>query len=772
MLGTIAESLGGSRKASNGFTCRCPCHDDTNASLSLSEKDGMILWHCFAGCSQSDITAELRRRGLIGNGKDGPASISDRPAGIRAKYYDRVYRKAWAYHDVGGRVIGYKARFEHPVNASDKKIIPYFRRDGAGWKEGEVEGKQLLYDVHRVLPATAPILVCEGEGCCEALKSLGAVATTSGSATSARKADWTALDGKTAVVLWPDNDDAGARYMGDVIRELRALPHPPKIRVVDVAKLGLSEKQDCVDWHRAHPAGRLDDLPLVDAPPGAEKSPQSGGGAGDSKNSDKENLAGPGPEIKADLCVVESLEEHRAARKSIADVRALTDLGNAERLVDSHGQILSYTHESGWRVWDRRRWAPDPGGLSVAKLAQRVAREIRTEAEAMHDRNDFAIVARHAVRSEGAARINAVIDLARPMVVRQIGDFDKDPMLLNCNNGTVDLRTGELRPHSRDDLITRCTDIDFNPDATAPRWIRFLEEVQSDPYVRVYLQKAIGYSVTGLSKEEVFFLLYGAGRNGKSKFLGGIHDAIGGYATAAPPGLLLAKKQQDASNDIAGLNGQRFVSSVETGEGKRFDEERIKGLTGGDRISARFLYHENFTFQPICKLWLASNYRPIVRGQDLGFWRRCRLIPFEARIPDEAIDLNLAETLKAEAPGILTWIVRGCQLWIADGLKSPPRIAAATNDYKTDSDTVGKWENESLRSDPICEVSAYHMLASFKRWATANNERELSQQVLGRKLSERGYSNVRRGGKIYWQAVRLEGEPVEKIPVDKQGDLP
>jgi putative DNA primase/helicase len=276
-----------------------------------------------------------------------------------------------------------------------------------------------------------------------------------------------------------------------------------------------------------------------------------------------------------------------------------------------------------------------------------------------------------------------MLRLAQSSVPILTDDLDRDPWLLNVANGTVDLRSGELRRHRREDLITKLIDVEYHPDAPCKRWLRFLEEIQPKESTRRYLQRSAGYSATGSARERVVLILHGGGRNGKSVFLQELRTTLGPYAVRMPSETFLAKRQDGAiPNDIAQLRGARMAFGSETGEGRRLAEAKIKEMTGDESISARFMRGEWFDFRPAFTPWLATNHRPVIKGSDAAIWDRIRLVPFNVRfrLPDEpdsglaVADLALAEKLDAERQGILAWIVRGAVDWYRDGLGAPDDV--------------------------------------------------------------------------------------------------
>lgn len=347
-----------------------------------------------------------------------------------------------------------------------------------------------------------------------------------------------------------------------------------------------------------------------------------------------------------------------------------TDLGNAQRLVAHHGEDIRYCPDfKKWLIWDGLRWCFDEDG-AVMRRAKDTVRSIY--AETANETNDTrrAALAKHAVASESAGRLAAMVELAKSEaeLVARSSEFDADPMLLGVGNGTVNLLTGGLWEPRREDYITKQAMTHYDPAAQCPLWLSFLNRIMGgDTEMIGFLQRAMGYALTGSAKEQCLFLLYGVGANGKSTFLNVIGELAGDYGANTPAESLMVQQNSGVRNDIARLRGVRFVTAIETEDGQRLAESLVKSLTGGDTISARFLYGEFFDFTPQFKLFLAANHKPVIKGDDYAIWRRVRLVPFEVTVPEGEQDRDLPEKLRAELPGILNWAIEGCHEWIAQG---------------------------------------------------------------------------------------------------------
>jgi len=439
----------------------------------------------------------------------------------------------------------------------------------------------------------------------------------------------------------------------------------------------------------------------------------------------------------------------------------LTDLGNARRLVHRHGRNLRYCWLwRKWLVWDGKRWVKDDTG-EVYRLAKETVSSIYQEAAAAPNDEARKELGKHATRSEAGARIKEMVDLARSDVPVMPDELDASPDLLNTESGTIDLRTGELREHRREDLITKIAPTTYRPDAAAPTWEAFLERVLPGEELRAFVQRAVGYSATGDTSEQCMFINHGGGANGKSTFQEAIAAALGDYAMRAPTEMLLAKRSDGVPNDVARLKGARFVSASETEEGRRLAESRIKDLTGQDTITARFMKAEWFDFAPTHKLWLSTNHKPEIRGTDAAIWRRIRLVPWAVTIPPAEQDKKLPIAFRHELAGILAWVVHGCLEWRREGLQAPDEVRKATGEYRVEMDVLAGFLVECCELDTGHWEYAKDLYECYKRWCDENGERPEPQRKFGGRLGERGFQRDRGGsrGAGIWRGVRLtEGE--------------
>ena len=450
-------------------------------------------------------------------------------------------------------------------------------------------------------------------------------------------------------------------------------------------------------------------------------------------------------------------------QKPVKKIFQKTDLGNAEWLVYRHGENLRYCPPFGrWYVWKGTRWVEDQLN-EVELLAKETVRHMYKEAFQIEDTDSRQALIKHALKSEAHSRITSMISLAKsekgiPILPSQL---DSDPWKLNCKNGTLDLKTGKLLPHNRKDLITKMVAVNYDPTAECPTWMSFLESIMKNEKGEVkydlidFLQKAVGYSLTGDTSEQVMFFLHGSGRNGKSTFINTIKELLGDYANQTNTETFMIRNSDRVNNDIAALKGARMVSAVESEEGKKLAESLIKQLTGGEAIQARFLRQEFFEYVPQFKIFFTTNHKPVISGTDVGIWRRIRLIPFTVTIPEEKKDTRLPEKLKAELPGILRWAVEGCLKWQKNGLGNPKEVVFATQNYKNEMDTLNNFLSECCSIGPSFKVTTKDLYSTYQRWSVENGEIPLNKKKFLIRLKEK---------------MASEGYEFEQVRIGSNGD--
>ncbi len=435
-----------------------------------------------------------------------------------------------------------------------------------------------------------------------------------------------------------------------------------------------------------------------------------------------------------------------------------TDLGNARRFVEQHRGEVRYCYAwRKWLVWTGQRWIIDDAG-EVERKAKRTVRSMLVEASLEPDDAAAKVLARWAMQSQSAKHIGAMISLSQsePGIPISPNDLDTDPYLFNVANGTIDLHTGVRRDARREDLMTKMSPVAYDPAATCPAWDAFVEQIMGGKAALItFLQKQIGYALTGDRREQCLFVFYGGGSNGKSTYLDALRACLGDYALHTGVDTFMTKRGEGIPNDIARLFGARFVTAVESAEGKRLNESLVKTIAGGDPLVARFLHAEFFEFVPSFLVVIATNHLPRIDGADHGLWRKLRTVPFTVTIPDDEQDKGLPGKLRHELPGILRWAMDGCLAWQREGLAPPQAVADATASYRADSDLLGAWLAECCIVRSSVEETAKALFDSYKLWCEAGGETPDSQRTLGRKLAERGFTQRKSGSRRLWVGLRL-----------------
>ena len=700
-----------------GWISRCPAHDDHTPSLSVSVgHTGQVLLHCHAGCDYPSIVAAL------GMAPSPPSN-------------QREIVATYRYRDAVGTEVRQKIRYA-------PKDFRIRHQDETGqWVYKAGPGPAVLYrlpELRQAIAQGATVFVVEGEKDCDRLAAGGLIATTNieGAAKPDQKPKWrqeytAQLAGAPRVVLLPDHDDPGRAHMRAIAQALKG--RVGEIRLLELP--GLPDKGDVSDWlNQGH---TLDELQTL-----AEQAPS--------------------------LAAAESVRrttadaEERCGAVDEAHLATFfqTDLGNSERLVARYGHDLRYCYDFGkWLVWDGVRWALDRTGAALDQ-AKETARKMLAEAATLADKEDSRKLATWSFRSQARDRMTAMLYLAQPDVSVLPEQLDTHPWLLNVANGTIDLRTGALHPADRAHLLTKQSPVVYDPHATCRPFLAFLDRIfQGNTALIRFVQKAAGYSLTGLDTEECFFVLWGVGQNGKSTFVETLSALLGmDYAQQATPDLLMQKKQDRHATELAVLRGARLVASVETGQGKRLNEVLIKSMTGGDRIRANFMHQDTFEFRPEFKVWLSTNHKPVIAGTDLGIWRRIRLIPFTYCIPDHEKDGGFKARLREPVAlsGILNWALEGVRLWRKEGLKPPQAVLDATQAYQEEMDVLAAWISECCVVDKRAEAKAADLYVSYSHWCEAQGERPEPQRSFGLRLTERGFTRNRTtGGMHRWFGIGL-----------------
>lgn len=445
-----------------------------------------------------------------------------------------------------------------------------------------------------------------------------------------------------------------------------------------------------------------------------------------------------------------------------------TDTGNAHRLFDRcNGEIrYSYARKK-WYYWTGKVWALDDTG-EVKKYTDLVLADMKAQAFEIEDEDEREKFLKFVNTCGNSNRKNAMVTETQhlegiPVLPDQMDAYQE---YLNVQNGIVNLRNGELMPHVPEFMMTKMCLAEYDVSNKRPeRWLKFLNEVcNGDQELIRYLQKCVGYSLTGSNREQCAFFLYGIGNNGKSTFMDTIADMLGGYAANAQPDTIMMKRDGSGggpNSDIARLKSVRFVSTEEPSEGVRLNEGLVKQLTGGGKVTCRFLFGDEFEYEPEFKIWIATNHKPVIRGTDVGIWRRIRLIPFEVNIPKEKVDKNLKYKLREEMPQILHWAVEGVKLYAREGLDMPDCVRKATDEYKNEMDLLQAFTDSCIEIDySVAQgIPANELYSAYVRWAEKNNEYVMTSRKffaeIGKKLPEK----KREARGIVYKQIRLLDAP-------------
>ncbi|NJP37169.1 phage/plasmid primase, P4 family [Alkalicoccus luteus] len=441
------------------------------------------------------------------------------------------------------------------------------------------------------------------------------------------------------------------------------------------------------------------------------------------------------------------------------------DTGNAQRFKDAYGPSIRYSYtRSSWYFYDGKVWTIDQEGR-IKNLADQVIMNMRNErpyvTDDMDEEEALKALRKHIKASRSSRGKSSMIKESEHLLPVKQDQFDKDIDLFNVQNGYLNLETGRLHDHDRNRFFTKISNVEYTDKSDCPLWMEFLHTIfDGNQDLISYIQRAVGYSLSGSTEEQKLFFLHGNGSNGKSVFLDVITDLFGNYSTNIQPQTIMMKQQGGGpSPDIAKLDGARLVTTTEPDEGVRLAEGLVKQLTGSDKITARFLHQDEFEFKPQFKLWMATNHKPIIRGTDDGIWRRLVIIPFSVQIPDHKKDRRLTQKLRREMSAILNWAVEGYLDWRKFGLKEPDTIQDQRQSYRTEMDVVEGFLEECCTRSDDGRVQAKQLYEIYKDWAQENHQYLMSSTKFGKEVAKR-FPKFKSSG-IWYRGVSLNRE-VEK----------
>jgi putative DNA primase/helicase len=440
-----------------------------------------------------------------------------------------------------------------------------------------------------------------------------------------------------------------------------------------------------------------------------------------------------------------------------------TELGYARRLIEVYGDRLRFVPQWGqsgrWLVWDGRRWALDATG-QAPRWMKVIARRLTNGALAIEGESERKAAMNLARRAESSAAVRGALTLAstEASIVVTPDDLDADPFLLNCTNGTLDLRTGQLHPHEPGDLLTKMTRAAHDPGAKGAEWEKFLARVQTDPQMRAYLARLTGQGLEGRTAAHILPIFNGVGANGKTTYIGAVDAALGDYSDAADPELLVARTFDAHPTGVADLFGLRLAILHETDKGRRLAEATVKRLTGGDRLKARRMRENFWSFEPSHTFLMLTNHKPVISGTDEGIWRRIKLVPWEVVIPEDERDEDLGDKLALELDAVLAFLVRGYQDWHSNGLGDPEQVTAATWAYRAESDALGRFIRERCLTGPHFRVRSSELFATWCKWCADEGEDAGTQTAFSKTLTELGYDKKHTEAGKLWAGLGLQGE--------------
>ncbi len=601
----------------------------------------------------------------------------------------------WDYVDASGRLVAVVYRYD-PLGQK-KQFRPW---DAKRRKMAPPEPRP-LYNQPGMKDAAEVVLV-EGEKCAQALIDAGIVATTAmhGANAPVDKTDWSPLAGKH-VLIWPDRDKPGWEYATQAAQ----------------AVLSAGAKSCHILYPPEEAADGWDAADAI------------------AEGFDVAAFLAHGPRLQMHD-VTEDTEPVVSSDESVWGTEDALALAFTRRYHRDWRYVAAWGR---WLVWDGNRWRTEDT-LAATDLIRSVCRHAAVRADSP----------KVAAKLASSSTVGGVERLARAdrRHAATTEEWDADPWLLNTPGGVVDLKTGRQRPHDRADRMTKITTA--TPGGDCPTWRRFLGEVTGgDVELQTYLQRMVGYALTGSTQEHALFFLYGTGANGKSVFVNTLATILGDYATNAPMDTFMETRTDRHPTDMAGLRGARFVASIETEQGRRWAESKLKNLTGGDKISARFMRQDFFEFFPQFKLFVAGNHKPAIRNIDEAMKRRLHLIPFTITVPPERRDKHLQQKLLAERDGILAWAVQGCLDWQRLGRLDPPqRVVEATEEYFEAEDALGRWLDERCVREPNAKSLTAELFNDWKQWAEAAGEFVGSQRRFSDLLITRGLEKWRNGGGV------------------------
>jgi putative DNA primase/helicase len=729
------------------WTACCPAHEDAKQSLGVAlGSDDRVLVKCYAGCTFKAIATAmgLESKDFFPAGREK----ADEGVTVGRLAFDKKLPDGWLRSVVGLTDLG---------GVGDRHVgIPYRDRDGVTLfirtrhavraKDGtkQPKGTKLKpYGLWRLKDSATTsggrMIVVEGETDCWALWHHGYAAIGIPGADAMSTVTAEIVSGFTNVYVWRETDEAGKKFSINAAERLSGIPG------VTVLVMSADGIKDPCEMHQ-----RFDTTfnATFDAAIAAAKPP--------------EHATTP---AKGRPLILPPSNVPEPTPGTPQPSFPLTDYGNAERFSWQYARDVRYVwhgDKSGeWFAWDGKRWSRNCMPR-VSQMAMNTVRSIYKETELEDDATKRQAVGAHAMKSESWQASQSLLRHAATLksVAASIEHFDCERFFFTVQNGTIDLTTGKLHEHKQTHYGTHLSPVSYDADAKCPTWDRFLRIVFSkDPDVAGgainndlinFMQRMLGYCLTGDVSEHFLSIFWGDGANGKSTLLNVMADILGsGYAAKAPQGLLMKKHNEEHPTELTVLQGARFVYASETSRGARLSEELVKDLTSGEKITARRMRMDFYSFDPTHKLILCTNHMPRISETDDGIWRRVRLVPFRARFwnpdsdsvgPDHLKqDKSLGERLKREYPGILNWLIEGALLWRESGMSVPESVKRETDNYRAEEDTFGQFVSEALlKTNSAPPLLLKTLCEKYRTWCESQNTQPMNNRNVASELRRRG----------------------------------
>lgn len=737
-------------KEDHGDKCKamCPSHPDKEASLHIKHDNakGTTILKCFAGCEVRDI---VEAAGLK------LSDLFDRELKDKDNFNNKN-ETTYKYRDASGNVLFEKVRFEATKDKkkhfSQKRLIngsivwgldggTYYetysggnnwskkKRDNAAMKDFP-SCEPVLYNLPELIEAInqdKEVYVVEGEKDAENLRKWGLIATCNfdGASISTQKPKWRKEYNQyfkgAKVIVFNDNDDPGRAHADNIAVQLYEIVEHIKRPEIP----GLQEKEDISDWiNSGHTREELMEI----------------------------------------VSNTVTYEYDDAEEQGLIDFN-FSDVGNAERLMAIYGKNIRYSPiRTKWFIWSGKHWEIDNAG-KIELLTKNVIRKLQAQGNEILDDTEKneklkESIRKFVLRSEADGRVKAMINQAKTQRGSVIFQTDLNLYKINLKNGTLNLKTGLIENHDRKDFITKVINIGYEPKAKCPNWIEFINKIFLNNQELIdYIQKSIGYSMTGDANLQCFYILHGNGSNGKGTFIKTIMTLLGDYAGTLNGKSLMEKMgDEGARGDLAALEGTRFVCINELEENKSFDESLMKSMSSGasEPIRVRRMYEEEFNLYPQFKMWLTTNKLPKIKGTDDGIWRRVRKIPFEYKFSGVDKDVYFFEkNLMPEMSGILNWAIEGCLKWQQEGMELPEIVKIAVEEYKSDMDKLGGFISECCLVGERFRIGASQLYQTYETWCRDNGENSMTSTMFGKSIKNKKIEKKRAGIGFFYYGIGL-----------------